>query len=87
MKNYKASQLKIYNNNGHKYIYIYYKEDNQTLRINTRFEHEKNKMTKENLYNSKKKDHQKLNGHIQEMQWVVDSYINLVSGHRPVNQK
>ncbi len=87
MKNYKASQLKIYNNNGHKYIYIYYKEDNQTLRINTRFEYEKNKMTKENLYNSKKKDHQKLNGHIHEMQWVVDSYINLISGHRPVNQK
>jgi len=44
-------------------------------------------MTAENFYNAKMKDHEKLNGHIQEMQWVVDSYINLVSGHRPVNQQ
>ena len=33
------------------------------------------------------KEHQKLNSHIQEMQWNVDTYINLVSGHRPVNQQ
>lgn len=87
MNTFKTSQLKIYNNNGYKYIYIYYKEDNHTLRINTKFEYAKNKMTADNFYNSKMKDHSKLNGHIQEMQWVVDSYINLVSGHHPVNQK
>lgn len=87
MKTFKTSKLRVYNNNGYKYIYIYYKEDNHTLKINTRFEYVKNKMTADNLYNSKMKDHAKLNAYIQEMQWVVDSYINLVSGHRPVNQQ
>lgn len=87
MKSYKTSKLRVYNNNGHNYIYIFYKEDGHALKINTKFEYVKNKMTVDNLYNSKMKDHEKLNGHIQEMQWVVDSYINLISGHRPVNQK
>ena len=87
MKSFKTSKLRVYNNNGHKYIYIFYKEDGHPLKINTKFEYVKNKMTVDNLYNSKMKDHEKLNGHIQEMQWVVDTYINLVSGHRPVNQK
>ena len=87
MKNFKTSKLRVYNNNGYKYIYIYYKEDNHTLKINTKFEYVKNKMTVDNYYNSKMKDHKKFNGHIQEMQWVVDTYINLVSGHRPVNQQ
>ncbi|HKJ81650.1 MAG TPA: hypothetical protein VJ954_06475, partial [Ignavibacteriaceae bacterium] len=44
-------------------------------------------MTADNFYNSKMKDHEKLNAHIQEMQWVVDTYINLVTGHHPVNQQ
>ena len=44
-------------------------------------------MTSENFYNTKMKDHEKLNGHMQEIQWVVDEYINLVSGHRPINQQ
>jgi integrase len=87
MKTYKTSKLKVYDNNGYKYIYVYYKEDNHTLKINTKFEYAKNKMTSENFYNSKMKDHEKLNGHIQEIQWVVDTYINLVSGHRPINQR
>ncbi len=87
MKPYKQSQLRVYNNNGYKYIYVYYKEDNHTLRINTKFQYVKNKMTADNFYNSKMKDHEKLNAHIQEIQWVVDSYINIVSGHRPVNQQ
>lgn len=87
MKTFKTSKLRIYNNNGHQYIYIYYKEDNHALKINTKFEYAKNKMTADNFYNSKMKDHEKLNGHIQEMQWLVDSYINLVSGHHPVNQQ
>ena len=59
----------------------------KTLRIKIRFEYEKHKITKENLYNSKKKDNKKMNEHIQEKQNVVDSYINMVSGHRPVNKK
>lgn len=87
MKSFKTSKLRVYNNNGHKYIYIFYKEDGHPLKINTKFEYVKNKMTADNLYNKKMKDHEKLNGHIQEMQWVVDSYINLVSGHKPVNQQ
>jgi integrase len=87
MKTYKRSKLKVYNNNGYKYIYVYYKEDNHVLRINTKFEFANNKMTSENFYNTKMKDHEKLNGYIQEMQWVVDEYINLVSGHRPINQQ
>jgi len=87
MKDYKKSKLRVYNNNGYKYIYIYYKEDNHTLKINTKFEYVKHKMTADNLYNKKMADYQKLNGHIQEMQWCVDTYINLVSGHRPVNQQ
>jgi hypothetical protein len=49
MKSYKTSQLKIFNNNGKKYIYVYYKENNVPLRINTRYEYVKNKMTAENL--------------------------------------
>ncbi len=87
MKTFKTSKLRVYDNNGHRYIYIYYKEDNHTLKINTKFEYVKNKMTADNLYNAKMKEHQKLNSHIQEMQWNVDTYINLVSGHRPVNQQ
>ncbi len=87
MKTYKRSKLKVYNNNGYKYIYVYYKEDNYVLRINTRYEFAKNKMTSENYFNTKMKDHEKLNGHMQEIQWVVDEYINLVSGHRPINQQ
>ncbi len=87
MKPYKQSQLRVYNNNGYNYIYVYYKEDNHTLRINTKFRYVKNKMTADNRYNSKMKDHEKLNGHIDEIQWCVDSYINLVSGHHPVDQK
>ncbi len=87
MKPYKQSQLRVYNNNGYKYIYVYYKEDNQTLRINTKFQYAKHKMTTDNRYNSKMKDHEKLNGHIDEIQWVVDTYINLMSGRKPLNQK
>ncbi len=87
MKSFKTSKLRVYNNNGHKYIYIFFKEDGHALKINTKLEYVKNKMTADNLYNSKMKDFNKLNGHIQEMQWVVDSYINLVSGHKPVNQQ
>ncbi len=87
MKSFKTSTLSIRQNNGHKYIYVYYKENNHEIRINTRFEYVKNKMTSENFYNSKMKDHEKLNGHIQEIKWVVDSYINLVSGHRSINQR
>jgi integrase len=87
MKTFKTSKLRVYNNNGHDYIYIYYKEDNHTLKINTKYEYAKNKMTVDNLYNSKMDNHEKLNAHIQEMQWVVDSYINVVSGHHPVNQQ
>ena len=87
MKPYKTSRLRVYNNNGYKYIYIYYKEDNHTLKINTRMQWVKNKMTTDNFYNSKMKDHKKLNGRIQEMQWVVDTYINLMSGHKPINQQ
>ncbi len=33
------------------------------------------------------KDHEKLNGHIQEIQWCVDSYINIMSGRKPLNQQ
>jgi integrase len=33
------------------------------------------------------KDHEKLNRHIIEIQWVVDTYINLVGGHKPINQR
>ena len=87
MKSFKTSKLRVYNNNGHKYIYIFFKEDGHALKINTKLEYVKNKMTADNLYNSKMKDFNKLNGHIQEMQWVVDSYINLVSGHKPVKQQ
>ena len=45
MKSYKTSQLKIFNNNGKEYIYVYFKENNVALRINTRYEYVKNKMT------------------------------------------
>ena len=87
MKNYKTSKRRIYTNNGYQYIYIYYKEDGHTLKINTKLLYEKNKMTKENLYNKKKENYQKLNTYIQETQYAVDTYINLVSGHKPVNQR
>ena len=87
MKSYKTSQLKIFNNNGKEYIYVYFKENNVPLRINTRYEYVKNKMTAENLYNSKMKDHKKINTEILEIQYAVDTYINLIGGHKPINQK
>ena len=87
MKSYKTSQLKIFNNNGKEYIYVYFKENNVALRINTRYEYVKNKMTADNLYNSKMKDHKKINTEILEIQYAVDTYINLIGGHKPINQK
>ncbi len=87
MKSYKTSQLKVFNNNGKEYIYVYYKENNVALRINTRYEYVKNKMTADNLYNSKMKDHEKINTEIREIQYAVDTYINLIGGHKPINQK
>jgi integrase len=87
MKSYKTSQLKIFNNNGKEYIYVYYKENNVALRINTRYEYVKNKMTTDNLYNSKMKNHEKINTEIREIQYAVDTYINLIGGHKPINQK
>lgn len=87
MKSYKTSQLKIFNNNGKEYIYVYFKENNVALRINTRYEFVKNKMTLENLFNSKMKDHEKINTEIREIQYAVDTYINLTGGHKPINQK
>ena len=84
---YKTSKLSIRLNNGHRYIYVYYKEDNHEIRINTKLEYAKNMMTSKNFYNSKMKDHVKLNAHIQEIQWNVDTYINIVSGNKPVNQR
>ena len=74
MKSYKTSQLKIFNNNGKEYIYVYFKENNVALRINTRYEYVKNKMTSDNLYNSKMKDYKKINTEIREMQYAVDTY-------------
>lgn len=69
------SELKVYSNNGYKYIYIYYKRDGKTIRINTKCKWFKNKMTVDNYYNSKMHDFEFLNKRIINLKRKVDEYI------------
>jgi integrase len=84
-----VSLLKVFNNNGYDYIYIYYKTEGQAIRINTKCRWIKNKMTVENLYNSRMENGDILNQQIEILKRKVDSYIldELVSGASIINQK
>ena len=84
-----VSLLKAYDNNGYKYIYIYYKTEGKAIRINTKCRWIKNKMTKENYYNFRMKNYENLNRKIELLKHKVDSYIvdQMVSGAPNINQK
>lgn len=84
-----VSLLKVFNNNGYDYIYIYYKTEGKAIRINTKCRWIKNKMTVENLYNSRMENGEILNRQIEILKRKVDSYIldELVSGAPIINQK
>jgi integrase len=84
-----VSLLKAYNNNGYKYIYVYYKTEGQAIRINTKCRWIKNKMTVENFYNFKMRNYTDLNRKVEILKRKVDSYIldEIVSGAPNINQK
>lgn len=84
-----VSLLKCYENNGYKYIYIYYKTEGQAIRINTKCRWIKNKMTRDNFYNSKMKNAVELNRKIEILKQKVDWYIRdeYASGIPNINQK
>lgn len=71
------SQLKIFKSGNYSYVYIYFKYGKNIIRINTKKLVKKNGMTKENLYNSKVADFEKLNNETLKLKVLVDSYLLL----------
>ena len=69
------SKLVVRKNNGYDYIYVLYEQNKCRLRVNTRMQYVKGKMTKENLFNNKMAKYESLNKEIFKIKMNVDSYI------------
>lgn len=69
------SQLKIFKTGNYSYVYIYFKHGKNIIRINTKKSVVKNGMTKDNLYNSKVADFEKLNNETLKLKSLVDTYL------------
>ncbi|MCY1719247.1 tyrosine-type recombinase/integrase [Prolixibacteraceae bacterium Z1-6] len=83
------SELKVFENNGYKYIYVYYKQKGVILRYNTKYIYQKSYCTTENLFNSKYPDYKKCNENILELKRKVNEYITYKQGFilHKLNQK
>lgn len=71
----KQSKLKKVKQGKYVYIYIYFKNKGQIIRINTKNRFVPSCMTKELLYNSKMDDYEYLNNKTIELKKSVDKYI------------
>lgn len=78
------SELKVIND----YICIYYSQNYQTIRINTKFRYDKNYCTKQLLFNSKAQDYELKNISINKLKNTVDIYIGkCIKDNRKATQK
>ena len=83
------SELKVFENNGYKYIYVYYKQKGVILRYNTKYRFQKSYCTTENLFNTKYLDYKNCNEKILQIKRKVDAYITYKQGFilHKLNQK
>jgi integrase len=69
------SELKLVDNNGYKHIILYFKYQNQMLRIPTHNKYIKSYIQKDLYFNSGMDDYKKLNDRTKELKSRVDEYI------------
>ncbi len=82
------SELKVFSNNGYDYIYLDYSKDGKRIRINTKFQYDKNYCTKALMFNTKAEDYEIKNKAIEKLKWAVDHYIEkCIKDNRKISQK